>query len=255
MRKLIVLFSALLAATPATAQTLMPEPFTNREIGFELLRPLLDDDDDLDALSFASFLYTRLPIGPVHLLADLPIARMGADDLSSTGIGNIMLGVELARSRASFYGTVRLPTASDDEFANILAFITDIQRFEAWIPDVTTLSVGAILRDRRPSGHGFDFQFGAGFLIPDEGDTDVVLDYGAQYVYRPRAVGFTAGLQGRASVTGDGDFGERTLHDLRLRVDYTSGRLRPAIGFTIPFDDDVRESMNGVLRLGLQVGI
>lgn len=254
MRQPTLLLFMLLAATPAAAQNLTPEPFTDREVGIEFLRPMFEDDD-LDALSFATYFYTRIPIGSVHLLADLPFVRMSADGLSSTGLGNLMVGLSGTRGKGTMYGTVRFPTASDDEPANLLAILGDIQRVEAWLPDVTTLSVGAILRDNRPSGHGFHFLLGAAFLLPDEGENEVVLDYGAQWVYRPSALGLTVGLQGRAGVTGDGDFGERTLHDLRLRVDYTSGQLRPAIGLAVPFDEDVREVLNAVLRLGLQVGI
>ncbi len=258
MRKTFLLLTGILAAsTPAAAQStaLMPEPFARNEIGVEVLRPFFDESDGLDLLSFASYVYGRYAVtSGITLVADLPWARVSIDGESNTGIGNIMVGAYGQRGRTTLYGTVHLPTASDD-FANLFATLSELPRMHVWVPDITSVSLGGIFRDRRANGHGIDAQLGAVVVKPDDGDWEMLLEYGAQYVYRPSQWGFTGGIQGLAFATTDGDFGERTFHDLRLRVDYTTGRWRPAIGLTLPFDDDLQEAINGVLRLGLQVGI
>lgn len=258
MRKTLLLLTGILAAsTPAAAQStaIMPEPFAPREFGIEIQRPFFEESEGLDFLSFATYFYGRYAITPeVTLVADVPWAHAGIDDESSTGIGNIMIGAYGKRGSTTLYGTIRLPTASE-EFANLFATLSELPNVQTWVPDITSVSLGGIYRHRRPNGHGIDAQLGGVIVKPDEGDWELVLDYGVQYVYRPGQWGVTGGIQGTAFATGDGSFSERTFHEARLRVDYTSARWRPAIGLTLPFDDDIQEVVNGVLRLGLQVGI
>ena len=250
-----MILALLLASAPSlVAQELMPEPFTDRSLGIELGRPLLDGDVDLDALSWAAHISTRFPVGGVHLLFDLPVARMQNDLIESSAFGNLMVGVELMRGRATFYGTVHLPTAPDGElFASSGGALTEIQNAHAWAPELTTFSFGAILRDRQPAGVGFDLMAGA-VVLNNDGNGELGMDYGAQFVYRPRAVGVTVGLQGLAALSGEGGFSDRTTHEVRARLDYTTGRIRPAIGFAYPLDEHMRAILDGVLRLGLQIG-
>lgn len=256
MRNFIIILGWLLASAPLAAQELIPEPFTDRSVGIELARPLLDGDDGLDALSWAAHIWTRFPVGGVHLLFDLPVARMHNDIFESSALGNLMVGVELMRGRATFCGTVHLPTAPNNEFfASSGGALSESQNAHAGFPDVTTFSFGGILRDRGSAGVGFDLMGGAVIMDIDDADTELLLDYGAQFVYRPRAVGMTIGLQGLMGVTGEGGFSDRTTHELRARLDCTAGRIRPAIGFSYPLDDYLREALDGVVRLGLQVGI
>ena len=251
----------LSVAPRLAAQELMPEPFTDRSIGLELMRPLVDGDDDLDALSGAAHLSARFRIGGVHLLADVPFARMNDNQfVESTAFGNVMLGVELVRETQAYYVTLRVPTAPRGEFASALAGLAEFQNSEAWFADATTLSFGGVMRERYESGFGFDALIGAQIIdvgdeVTVEDDTQLRLDYGAQFVYRPGVIGVTLGAQGVALLTGDGDFAERTIHELRARLDFTAGRVRPAIGFTFPLDDSWRELMDGVVHAGVQFAL
>lgn len=256
---ILILNLVLVTALPCTAQTLTPEPFSNRSIGIELIHPFFDDDD-VEFPTFAATISARLPIGSVHLLADLPFAVYNDDFDSSQGLGNVMVGVEAMLGGGTYYATLHVPTASSGEVANFMALLADFHRAEAWAPDATTLSFGGIMRERGENNSGLEYQLGAA-IIGSSADTDddleLVLDYGAQYVYRPGAVGLTLGLQGRAFLTteGDGSFADRTFHEVRTRVDYTAGRVRPALGIAIPLDEARRQIVNPILRLGVQFGI
>lgn len=261
MHTFIMIIVLLLASAPSlAAQELMPEPFTDRSIGIELMRPLFDGDDELDALSGAAHLSARYRIGGVHLLVDVPFARMNDDRfVESTAFGNVMLGLEVVRETRAYYATLRVPTAPRGEFAAQLAALADFQNAEAWFAELTTLSFGAIMRERYQSGFGFDALFGAQIMdvgsdVSDD-DTQLRLEYGAQFVYRPSAIGMTLGAQGLATLSGDGNFAERTIHELRARLDYTAGRVRPAVGFVLPLDDTWREFLDGVVHLGVQLAI
>ena len=95
-------------------------------------------------------------------------------------------------------------------------------------------------------------------LVPDDADFDneVLLDYGAHAFYRPNALGIVGGVNGRAIVTGDeGGFSERTIHEAQVRIDYTRGRWRPAIDFRVPIDEDLREGIKGVVRVGVEYAL
>ena len=257
MRKPILIITlVLLSAAPCAAQNLMPEPFTNRNIGIEVLHPLVEDED-VGLLTFAASVSARVPLGRVQLLADVPFAFYDDDFTTSQGLGNIMLGVEGAHNYGTFYATLRLPTASEGELANFMAYITDFYRFEAWIPNAVTLSFGAVMRERQDNHGGLDFLLGAAVMgVEETDDVELLLDYGAQYVYRPASIGVTVGVQGRALTTGEGTgFDQRTWHELRARLDYTSGRVRPALGVSVPLDEATRSVFDVALRLGAQVAL
>jgi hypothetical protein len=180
--------------------------------------------------------------------------------VESTAFGNLMLGAELVRETQAYYVTLRVPTAPRGEFAAQLAGLAELQNAEAWFAELTTLSFGGMMRERYESGLGFDALFGArirdvGDDVTSDDDTQLRLDYGAQFVYRPSAIGMTLGAQGQATLSGDGNFAERTIHELRARLDYTTGRVRPAVGFVLPLDDTWREFLDGVVHLGVQFAI
>ena len=205
----------------------------------------------MDVLSFAGILSVRLPLRNASLIVDLPFSRIGGDAGNGEAIGNLLLGFESGGSTA-FHAAIRLPTAGDD-LSNFLGFVSDVHRFEAFIPDMTSFKVGVIRRGARPGGITVDFGGSAVGFLPEGGDFEFGLDYGAQLVLRS-AFGFTGGIAGRAILTNEtGDFDDSTLHEARLLVDYTSNNIRPFAGVTLPLDSDVREDVPYVLRLGVQI--
>ena len=87
-------------------------------------------------------------------------------------------------------------------------------------------------------------------------DTEVLIDYGFLLVHRPRALGVSGGVSGRALISeSDPGFDERSAHEVRLTVDYTTRRVRPFLGATFPLDEGIRDIAPWVLRVGLQVAL
>jgi hypothetical protein len=254
MRRLMMILATLSCTMPAFAQTPNPERFRNGSIGVEFMRPMVEDAEDMTLMG--SVLYARVPVGGVHILAEVPYAVLDDDLGGSQALGNIMLGMEATRGKATLFGLVRAPTAPDDELASFVGLVSDFLRPEAWVPDVWSVSAGARLHSRRPSGVGYDVLIGVSVLAPRDEDKEVLLDYGAQLSYRPRAFGFAGGISGRAVTTGeDATFGERTMHEATARLDYTAGRWRPLLDFRVALDKDMREAVDGVLRIGVEYAL
>jgi hypothetical protein len=239
---------------PAAGQILSPEPLGTGGFAIELTRPSLRAGSDLDVLTLAGALGVRVPLGNGTLLAELPFARVGYHDFANeTAIGNLLLGYEAGSGATRFIATVRAPTASENEAA-LFGALSDVLQVEAFLPEVTSLRAGVLHRGSRTGRAAVDVHLSGVLFIPKEGDTDGALDYGVQGVIRPKTIGITAGIAGRAIVTGDNmSFAERTMHQLFARIDYTAGNVRPYVGVTVPMDDDVRDVVNATWRAGLQV--
>lgn len=253
-RALVLGAAFICMARPAAGQILSPEPLGAGGFAIELNRPSLRAGSDLDVLTLAGALGVRVPLGNGTLLAELPFARVGYHDFSNeTAIGNLLLGYEAGAGATRFIASVRAPTASENE-AVFFGVVSDPLQIEAFLPEMASLRAGVLHRGSRTGKSAVDVQLAGVLFIPKEGDVDGALDYGVQGVIRPQTVGVTAGIAGRALVTGDNmSFAERTMHQLFARIDYTVGNVRPYIGVTVPMDEDVRDVVNATWRAGLQV--
>jgi hypothetical protein len=257
---LLIVFIAALS-TRASAQTLSQEWMRDGVFSIDVMRPFFDDDDP--DFPSSGFFNLRLPLGSVALLADLPYATVNTPTITggtvnSRAIGNIMIGVEGRRGNIALTGSIRLPTAPLGEPALGLGSFGDVHRFEAFFPDQLSLRGGLNYRPARTNAVNADL--GAALVILVESDEETVgeseafIDYGILFVHRPRAWGVSGGLAGRALITeGELTFDQRTAHEVRFTVDYTTSRVRPYLGATIPLDEGARDIVPWVLRVGLQV--
>lgn len=247
---LIPLSAALvLAASDVGAQTpSAPTPMRGSAVTLEFIRPMIDDAE-LDFLSGAGFVAVQIATAKGRILLDLPFSLVGGDGDSSSGVGNILIGYETA-DITEFHFSARLPTAAEEP-SSFFGFFADVQRWEAFIPDVFSARFGVTHRGSMARGQGFDVGGALVAFKPDNSDLELALDYGAHYVYRPNALGVTGGIVGRAIVTVDE--GERTAHEARVLVDYTTGRVRPFGGIAFPLNN-APNGLDWLLRLGLTLG-
>lgn len=252
---------------PATAPAQSPwlAPRQDHPIALEVVKPIFDEDD-FNTLTSAAFLSFTVWTGEnASIVAELPFAYAGVDDgefsdgESSTTLGNPYVGVEIRGkdSPSSFEIGVRAPLTSDEEVAALVGAFADIDRFEAFLPDVVSLSGFGTYRSRTRNGVEFVLHGGPIFAMqtdPDGGDqAELNLRYAAQIWYRPGAYALGLGATGRAFVTEDGNFGERTAHQVGIAANVDLGGVRPGIQVRIPLDEDLRDLMDFTVGLSLQV--
>jgi hypothetical protein len=246
---LAALLATATCASTAHAQSIWLDRTHAKTLHLELAKPQLDFVDD-GFFTFAGFLSARLPLGQgIAFVGELPMATMSVDEgllfgeEASTMVGNPYLGVETREvgSGGWFEFGLRPPLASEDEFALFAGLTADVDRWEAFIPNAFFVRAAAHWRDDpRDDGIGADLRVAPSVWIPEEdADTELFATYGAQVLlHSPQARG-GAGLSGRWLVTeDDGDFGERSTHQLDIAADFLRGSVRPGLIVRIPLDDD-----------------
>jgi hypothetical protein len=197
---------------------------------------------------------------------ELPFAHYGYDseysDESDNAIGNPYLGVEFYGEGSPIFGEIglRLPLAPDfDNGAVFIGYFTDfVDRVEAFVPDVLTASGFVNYMKREPSGFFSRLRCGLTLLVATEkhAESDQCLLYSAQAGYESEEAGFMAGVSGRYVLSEeDGDFGEKTNHQLGLAVSFAAGAVHPGISIRVPLDEDLSDWLDFVFGLTLGVPI
>ncbi len=254
---LATIVATLGGSATAAAQTPRVDRGPVKSFSLEALRPSIEGGD-FTALSSAWFVAAAVPVASrTRIVGEVPVAFGGVRRLESdVALGNIYLGVEFAGAPDVFLDVgVRLPLASDENFGSLIGLAADpINRFEVFLPDVTTVVTALEYRSIYPSGAGFRLRVAPKVLIPTEGDAEVLANYGAAGGYFGDRGTITAGFSGLTLLTSDGgSFGERSLHRLELEGQLNLGRLRPGVVFHLPIDEDTRDLQDFTVGLTLTV--
>jgi hypothetical protein len=262
---------AALSVAPAAAQSILLPSAPEKGIALEAAYTDFKIFD-VSAPSSTWFLSGRLPIGSnFRVFGDLPFAygnvtmdfeEVGGGTVSEKDavFGNPRLGAEyLITPALTVEGSFRLPitSASETSVADVVAFIADPQRGEAFARDV--VPVAAALNYERGLSSGLGLRARAGgttLFFTGDGDADNVtlLDYGLFGTYASGPARFGAGFSGRWDVSEeDGGFADNSLHWVGLTADATVRGVRPGVSFRMPLDKDYREFVGPSVGLYLQV--
>jgi hypothetical protein len=203
------------------------------------------------------------------LIAELPYAHAGYDqggvEESGSAVGNPYLGVRYAPPGAAFSPIVelgaRLPLARedpDDAMAQLVGAFTDFERFEAFLPKVTTFRLLLGGRTANPGGAFVRLLAGPSAVVPtgdsDFDETEVYLGYSVQSGVALARLTAAVAFSGRAWLTSGGGcdgLGECTIHLLTLSVGYRVGSVEPMAFVRVPLDEDLSDALNNVVGLGL----
>jgi hypothetical protein len=273
MRKILSCFAiavlcfAVFIPAPLRAQSIWLDRSHDKTLGLEVLRPNFKSEGNNEVSGLALFLSLRAPLSQqLSFVSELPFVHSNYASRSiflrggsESTIGNPYLGVEIGRKDSPFFGEfgVRLPITSDDKFGTALVgFLTDFDRFEAFIPNTLPITGMLNYHHREASGFALRFRGGPSLLIYTEGglgdSADLFAGYSAQAGYESERFSLLGGLTGRANLTEE-DAG--SVHQLGFNASLGLGNVRPGIHFRIPLDDELKESMDFVLgfNLGIQL--
>lgn len=272
MRNRMLMAVFVLALFPGIVQAQSEWLVEETGVALEVGHTSFEEDFGLSALSAGYFLSARfeVPMG-FAAVAELPFAYASYEfdpgfgtpvEDSDNTIGNIYLGVEMPvmLGAATVEAGLRLPTHSSDanEFSPLVGTIAGaVDRYDAFVSDVIAPRVGLQVGVAATEMIGVRANLGAAYMMftEDGVDDDFVLDGGVRAFVAPGATRLGAGLEGMAIMTGDADFGDRSVFQAGLWVDHDFGMLRPGVSVFLPLDEDYGEILNYTVGVSLQVSM
>ena len=224
----------------------------------------------VDVVSSALVVTARVPVGAgVTVVADLPVsyARFASPDVPALGIeagseddvvvGNPYVGAEAGVGAAlTVGGGVRLPLSRFDriggfqdpaQFGWFGGFTTDPERFEAYLPEVLTVSAlaryeplaGPVrLRFVLAPAYLADVSGDEPFGDPDFGTTGLALGYAVQAEVPVGPVALSGGVLGRPILAGERFEVFSVDAALAVGAAATVGPVRPGVLVRVPLDRD-----------------
>jgi hypothetical protein len=233
----------------------------------ELLKPFLKNVDE-SFFTGTAFLSGSFLVGTgLRLETELPLTRTSFSvpligEVSAFRVGNPYIGLVSHRGERpfAFRAGVRLPLAEASDLDDIAALgigaISDIDRLEAFAPDLVTVRGGIEWIKVQPGGLLLGAAFGPTLLVDDGfGHAELLGDYGFRIGYRNEALQAHGALTGRINVTSDdvGGLSERTQHQASGVLAMRRGSVRPEFLLRFPLDDDSRDIVGVIVGVGLRL--
>lgn len=258
-----------------SAQSLWLDRSHDKAFSLEVLMPNFKNDGagtiTISNSGLVVFSSLRLPLPEqVHFVGELAFARGSSttseanfySSQSEIAFGNPYLGIEIRARNAPIFAElgVRVPLASEDNALSMAAgAITDFDRLEAFAPKYFTLN--GMMNFRRVGSSGFMIRLRAGSSLAINTDkqdferhADCFINYGAQLGYESRQLNIGTSFTGRANISLDeGNFNERTIHQLGFATSMRLGQFWPGLQVRLPLDDELKTYIDAVF--GVQLGI
>jgi hypothetical protein len=216
----------------------------------------------------AWFVTVDLPIGAgISFFGQVPFAYGKLKDArpprKDETIGNPALGLKFHREHLTIEAMARLPIV-ENGFAGYVGALADIDRQEAFIPDIVAL-VGMIktkigskfsvhpyggislnFRTEREPGKFFSRNYFRGIYKATENDGEMYLLYGGEAWLQIRKLHLGAAFNGRAWLSSGGNFDRSLIHQIGARAKLAFEHVSPVLLFRIPFDDIILDYTAGL---------
>lgn len=214
----------------------------------------------------AWFLTADFPVwGKLNLVAQLPFAfgklEGGSVPTEDETIGNPAVGLRFKHKRLDIDVSLRLPLAGEGKFSGFIGSIADLDRQEAFVPDLVPLS--GIVRTQidiskfnvRPYGgvtlNVVTSKDSVNFIDEvfnklKQNDFEMHVLYGAEGWWAPGKFNLGAVFSGRVWASSGGNYAESAIHQMAFRARYQIGNFTPGVMFRVPFDDLILDNVLGV---------
>jgi hypothetical protein len=259
----IGLFFTSISAQNFLFQTM---PTNKPQLGLKFMRPNFKRGLDLSLLSGAYDLYFNIPVNSkINIVGSLPFATFSAkDEDSESGIGNIYVGFQTRQvsefgNKTSLSIGIFVPTATDELSPMAVGIYSNYYEFQKYIHDMLTVYGNFSYYKYQSRRAIFGVEIGPNLFIPtkkDGGDVELFAHYGISGGFNLTNIVISAEFAGLAFISEDiDDFGDRFIHSLAFGAQWTGGNVRPGIFYEIYLKEDLRDFVDGVLGIKLDVSL
>jgi len=246
-------------------------PTEKNQIGFSFEKQFYNNNNNLSALSGIYQLYLDIPISnKFNIIGNIPFLNtsyeidygFGKYDYDENGFGNIFVGMqtnpEIVNNRISIvtFGLF-LPTGEKDVASG--GFLTDYYYIQKYIPNSLGLYFNYAYHRSNENGINYGLEVGPNILVPTEGETsetEVFLHYGFALGYQMEKIILNVEFTGIGIVTQAVDnFEDRLIHSLNFGGQWKGDVITPKIFYRIYLREELRDMIDGVLGVGINVSI
>jgi hypothetical protein len=270
MKKSIIIMAFVLAGVkiyPVLAQqfNMSPVPVDEKlSVGLRVNKPFFKKSEYGENPSGISGVYKLYGYFPLkkswQVNTEIPLVIVKLGETSETGLGNIYVEFQKALNPDKttwFAFGLYLPTIGNEKYEKMtIGMISDPYRFLQYTEGVTVNSTfGYNLREK--PGILFGVDLGPDIFIPTTGggDVELLIHYGLKGGYQFNMVSTWAELSGIMIVTQEGGLNEKWINQVFFGAQLNQGKFRPGLFYGIHLDRGLREGINGLLGVNLQVVI
>jgi hypothetical protein len=181
-------------------------------------------------------------------------------EIRSKTVGNLYAGIELCKEgkNTSVDLGVRLPLTSDKELAFASGVLTDVDRYEAFMPNIVAISAIINFKKRQPEGFDACLHIGPTLWINTKSTQgsdkfEMLLAYSLQGGFYSEEFDIIAGYSGRFIVTESGELSNRMFHQLGILSLVRFGNIHPGLYYRLPLDKNLKNTIDGVFGLSLSI--
>lgn len=182
-----------------------------------------------------------------------------AHDVSETNFGNLFIGlqtnhksVEYRRSIYTF--GVFLPTAQSEALYGLFYNFYDLQFY---FTDAIGLYFNYMYEKNSEEGFNYSLEIGPDIAIPTHktgADTEIFIHYGLNLSYQIYKIRVNAEILGYGIVTQEvDDFTDRFTNLINVGLQWKESNIIPKIFYRVYLREDMKESIDGIWGVGVNV--
>jgi len=273
----VVLGSSL--STSAQTFYLNPIPEEDPTLGLRYLHANLQGNLEQTTFSGTYDFYLEIPLSDgLGFDFSLPYSRVsyfpGPDQfgmprlkVEQSALGNVYFGMHFTNKLSEHTKSVlsmgiHFPSASDNYNsleAVSYGMLANLHQMRRSLPDAWIVYWNMVWRIETSAGSILGFEFGPEAWIPEggvHGNEELLCHYGFSVGAGTSHFTILTEIMGLCMATEDfEDFGDRFDHHLAFGIGVRNYFIRPSLWYQIPFDDDTREVLEGVIGFQIEISL
>ena len=219
-------------------------------------------------------LYFDIPVGSkLNLIGDIPYINTSYNVnstfggptpyiYSTNGLGNIFIGLQSNLSSGENSKNVitfglYLPTGSEDAAYN--GILSDYYHMSKYIPNSIGLYFNYAFHKLNTEGFDYGLEIGPNIISPTKKNsftTEFLAHYGIITGYRIDQLSLNLEFVGNVIISGEiQQFSERFINMLNVGAQWMGPTVTPRIFYKIYLRDEMRQTVDGVLGIGVNLSI